>query len=107
MSTKSYKEHLRDQITNAEQAAGYLAECAKEDPETFTLAVRDVWEFAQFHAAQDPRRAGFCWLCKEHHVLAVDKCPATARRVENTEQNGCVPGRSASIAFNDIDTENI
>lgn len=75
MSAKPYKEHLRDQIVNAEQAAGYLQQCCKEDSETFALAVRDVWEFAQFHVSQDPRRVGFCWVCKESHVLSVGHCP--------------------------------
>lgn len=49
---KPYKEHLREQITNAEEATGYLSACFAEGPDTFALAVRDVWEFSQQRGAE-------------------------------------------------------
>lgn len=50
MGVKSYKEHLRENINNWEDAFGYIRECAKDgDPDVLQLAVRDVWEFAAHH----------------------------------------------------------
>ena len=50
MSTKSYKEHLRENVKNWEDAFGYIRECVKDgDPDVLQIAVRDVWEFAAHH----------------------------------------------------------
>jgi probable addiction module antidote protein len=42
MPTIDYKEHLLDQLKDAEYAAGYLTAALEEGEDVFLLAVRDV-----------------------------------------------------------------
>lgn len=76
--TKPYKEHLREQITNAKEATGYLSACFAEGPDTFALAVRDVWRFSQTRATELQREVDaqlMCNLCRrpsDYHPAAID-----------------------------------
>lgn len=74
---RSYKDHLREQITNAEEATGYLSACYAEGPETFALAVKDVWEFARVDPPAAPTEC-FCGTELEAGICPNGHDPITA-----------------------------